>query len=338
MKFLVISLLVMLSQFSETHSKSKLEKKLNDLKKQTVKIHNNIIVNNKELKLIKLDIDRNRQKQIIYLRYIKDKEVLGKRLFFLLQEKLYVSEISRLLKGLQSSSDYFVSKQIIRGFFFNQVKVGIDNYIQSFENLKVVNQDLNNKLYSYKEKKNKLNIELKNLEKKILQVSLLQKKFIANPEAKKREKKVKKSAKNINELVKGVKVPKLKKKKGITTRFQMPLQASIISEFGQNKANKIFKNGVIFEVSEDSFVASPFEGIIVFANKFKSYGNLVIIENDNGYFCILAGMDDIIISSGNKVFKGEPIARISKKLKNKLYFELRKNGKIINPKSKVEIL
>ena len=118
----------------------------------------------------------------------------------------------------------------------------------------------------------------------------------------------------------------------------MPLQASIVSEFGQNKADKIFKNGVIFEVSEDSFVASPFDGIIVFANRFKSYGNLVIIENDNGYFCILAGMDNIIISSGNKVFKGEPIARISKKLKNKLYFELRKNGKIINPKSKVEIL
>ena len=338
MKFLIISFLVMLSQFSETHSKSKLEKKLNDLKKQTVELHNNIISNNKELKIIKLDIDRNRQKQIIYLRYIKDKEVLGKRLFFLLQEKLYVSEISRLLKGMQSSSDYSVSKQIIRGFFFNQVKVGIDNYFQSFENLKVVNQDLENKLYSYKEKKKKLNTELKNLEKKILQVSLLQKKFIANPEAKKREKKVKKSAKNINELVKGVKVPKLKKKKSITTRFQMPLQASIVSEFGQNKADKIFKNGVIFEVSEDSFVASPFDGIIVFANKFKSYGNLVIIENDNGYFCILAGMDNIIISSGNKVFKGEPIARISKKLKNKLYFELRKNGKIINPKSKVEIL
>ena len=338
MKFLIISFLIILSQFSEAHSKNKLEKKLNNLKKQTVELHNNIISNNKELKVIKLDIDRNRQKQIIYLRYIKDKEVLGKRLFFLLQEKLYVSEISRLLKGMQSSSDYSVSKQIIRGFFFNQVKVGIDNYFQSFENLKVVNQDLESKLYSYKEKKKKLNKELQNLEKKILQVSLLQKRFIANPEAKKREKKVKKSAKNINELVKGVKVPKLKKKKSITTGFQMPLQASIVSEFGQNKADKIFKNGVIFEVSEDSFVASPFDGIIVYANKFKSYGNLVIVENDNGYFCILAGMDNIIISSGNKVFKGEPIARISKKLKNKLYFELRKNGKIINPKSKVEIL
>ena len=90
---------------------------------------------NKELKIIKLDIDRNRQKQIIYLRYIKDKEVLGQRLFFLLQEKLYVSEVSRILKGMQSSSDYSISKQIIRGFFFNQVKVGIDNYFQSLFSL-----------------------------------------------------------------------------------------------------------------------------------------------------------------------------------------------------------
>ena len=185
MKFLIISLLVMLSQSTEAHSKSKLEKELNNLKKQTVKIHNNIISNNKELKIIKLDIDRNRQKQIIYLKYIKDKEILGKRLFFLLQEKLYVSEISRLLKGIQSSSDYSVSKQIIRSFFFNQVKVGIDNYFQSFENLKVVNQLLENKLNSYEKKKKKLNTELKNLEKKILQVSILQKQFIANPAAKK---------------------------------------------------------------------------------------------------------------------------------------------------------
>ena len=48
-------------------------------------------------------------------------------------------------------------------------------------------------------------------------------------------------------------------------------------------------------------------------------------------------MDKIIISSGNKVLRVSQL-RVSKKFNNKLYFELRKNGKIINPKSKVEIL
>ena len=251
-----------------------------------------------------------------------------------MQEKLYVSELTRVLKGMRTPLDYTVSKQIIRGYFFNQVKVGIDNYFQSFENLKIVNNDLEEKLSSYKEKKRKLSAELKTLEKKILQVSLLQKQFIANPEAKKRERKVQQKAKNINELVKGIKVPKLKKNKKISTKFQVPLQASVVSEFGQAKSNKIFKNGVILKGSEDSFVASPFDGVIVFANKFKSYGNLVIIENDNGYFCILSGMDKIIISSGNKVFKGEPIASI-KKFNNKLYFELKKMEKLLTLNQKL---
>ena len=39
------------------------------------------------------------------------------------------------------------------------------------------------------------------------------------------------------------------------------------------------------------------------------------VENDNGYFCILAGMDNIIISSGNKVFKGEPMQEFQKSLR-----------------------
>ena len=61
----------------------------------------------------------------------------------------------------------------------------------------------------------------------------------------------------------------------------------------------------------------------------------MIIENDNGYFCILSGMDNIMISSGNKVFKGEPIARISKKFKNKLYFELKKTEKSLTQNQKL---
>ena len=56
--------MIFFTQFSEGLSKNKLEKRLNSLKKQTVKLHNNIIINNKELRDIKLDIDKNRQKQI----------------------------------------------------------------------------------------------------------------------------------------------------------------------------------------------------------------------------------------------------------------------------------
>ena len=84
-----------------------------------VNIHNSIIKNNKELKSIKVDIDRNKQSNY-FLKYIKDKNYL-ENVYFLLQEKLYISEFSRILKGMQSSTTQIVSKQIIREYFFNKL-------------------------------------------------------------------------------------------------------------------------------------------------------------------------------------------------------------------------
>ena len=171
--------------YFECSSKEKLEVKLNNLKKQTVTFHNNIIKNNKELKKIKIDIDRNKQKQIIFFKYIKDKEVLGKRLFILLQEKLYVSDLSRILKSMQTPSNKIVTKLIIRGYFFNQVKVGINNYFESVQNLDKIHIDLK-KTYKYNQQKKQLK-KLNKLEKNQA-VSKLQKQFVVNPNIKKENK------------------------------------------------------------------------------------------------------------------------------------------------------
>ena len=98
------------------------------------------------------------------------------------------------------------------------------------------------------------------------------------------------------------------------------------------------KNGLVFKVKEDSFVTSPMDGTVVYANKFKSFGNLVMIKDNKGFTSVLIGMRSLLISTGNEVLAGEPIAKISSTLQSQLYFELRENGKIVDPKSKVEIL
>ena len=201
--------------------------------------------------------------------------------------------------------------------------------------------ELNEKLLVYEKKKKSLRKKLIKLEKKIEEVAKLQKKIKVDVNLRVKEKRFKKKAKNLNELVQGVKTKKVKKilkKKKIISNIKSPVQGRIISNYGEGKDSRKSKNGVIFQVLEESFVTSPINGVVVYANQFRSYGNLVIIENDEGYYCILSGMKKIIISSGNEVFMGEPIAKLSADTNNQLYFELRLNGKIINPKSKVEIL
>ena len=77
MRTLLLYFMIAATYSFSCNAKNKLEIKLDNLKKQTVIFHNNIIENNKELKKIKVDIDRNKQKQIIFYKYIKDREILG---------------------------------------------------------------------------------------------------------------------------------------------------------------------------------------------------------------------------------------------------------------------
>ena len=337
MKFFLFFLIVVSFSGEALSKELKFKKKLNNLKKQTVQIHNEILQNNEELKKIKVDIDRNKQKKIIFNKYIKDKEFLGQRIVFLLQDKFYTNQFTSILRNLNNSSYNVITKQIIREFFLKEIKVGINEYFNNLENLKDLDKELSVELENYKKKKKNLKKKLIKLEKKIKEVAFLQKKVKPNKILKAKENNLRKKAKNLNELLKSAE-SKTKIISRIRSKIKMPVVGNIISNFGEDKNIHKLKNGLVFKVKEDSFVTSPMNGTVVYANKFRSFGNLVMIKDDRGFTSVLIGMKTLLISTGNEVLAGEPIAKISSNIKSQLYFELRENGKIIDPKSKVEIL
>ena len=336
MKIFII-ILVSLNLSTSLANNRDLRVKLNNLKKQTVKIHNEILINNKELKKIKIDLDRNTQKKIIINRYIKNKDLLGRRIIFLLQDKFYTNQFTRIVRNLDNSSQELITKQIIREFFLKKVKTGINDYFLNLENLKSIDNELALELENYKNKKKNLKKKLLMLEKKIEEVAKVQKKMKTNKKLQEKAKNLRKKAKNLNDLVKSAET-KRKIISKIKSRIKMPVSGEIISDYGEGKDQHNLKNGLVFKVNEDSFVTSPMDGTVVYANKFKSFGNLVMIKDNKGFTSVLIGMRSLLISTGNDVLAGEPIAKISSTLQSQLYFELRENGKIVDPKSKVEIL
>ena len=336
MKIFII-ILVSLNLSTSLANNRDLRVKLNNLKKQTVKIHNEILINNKELKKIKIDLDRNTQKKIIINRYIKNKDFMGRRIIFLLQDKFYTNQFTRIVRNLDNSSQELITKQIIREFFLKKVKTGINDYFLNLENLKSIDNELALELENYKNKKKNLKKKLLMLEKKIEEVAKVQKKMKTNKKLQEKAKNLRKKAKNLNDLVKSAET-KRKIISKIKSRIKMPVSGEIISDYGEGKDQHNLKNGLVFKVNEDSFVTSPMDGTVVYANKFKSFGNLVMIKDNKGFTSVLIGMRSLLISTGNDVLAGEPIAKISSTLQSQLYFELRENGKIVDPKSKVEIL
>ena len=332
-----IIILVSLNLSNSLANNRDLKVKLNNLKKQTVKIHNEILINNKELKKIKIDLDRNTQKKIIINRYIKNKDLLGRRIIFLLQDKFYTNQFTRIVRDLDNSSQELITKQIIREFFLKKVKTGINDYFLNLENLKSIDNELALELENYKNKKKNLKKKLLMLEKKIEEVAKVQKKMKTNKKLEEKAKNLRKKAKNLNDLVKSAET-KRKIISKIKSRIKMPVSGEIISDYGEGKDQHNLKNGLVFKVNEDSFVTSPMDGTVVYANKFKSFGNLVMIKDNKGFTSVLIGMRSLLISTGNEVLAGEPIAKITSAVQSQLYFELRENGKIVDPKSKVEIL
>ena len=143
----------------------------------------------------------------------------------------------------------------------------------------------------------------------------------------------------------------------------LPVSGKKIRSFGDNNKIGSISKGMVIETRANAQVTAPSDGWIVYAGKFRRYGNLLIINAGGGYHILLAGMERIDATLGQFVLAGEPVAvmgaanvrarrtaksdSLAKKVlaklagigKNKmagkrppsLYIEFRKKGRPINP-------
>ena len=75
-------------------------------------------------------------------------------------------------------------------------------------------------------------------------------------------------------------------------------------------------------------------GVVVFADYTPSYGNNVRIAHANGYSTVYAHLDEILVSVGDKVFKGQQIGKMGStgvSYGSHLHFEVRINELTIDP-------
>jgi len=71
------------------------------------------------------------------------------------------------------------------------------------------------------------------------------------------------------------------------------------------------------------------KGVVVFADWFKGYGQLVMIDHGGGYYTLYGGLDEISVAVDDEV---EALAEVGK-LTNEasLHFEVRLKGTPVDP-------
>lgn len=116
-------------------------------------------------------------------------------------------------------------------------------------------------------------------------------------------------------------------------KFMFPAQGQVVQHFGKKVAFGSRTKGILIQTLGGAQVVSPYDGVVVFAGKFRDYGQVLIIEHGGGYHTLLAGLKRLDSVVSQRLVAGEPVGVMDPPAKQKprLYIELRRNGRPINP-------
>ncbi len=273
---------------------------------------------------------------------IRRREYLRERL-----RSLYKQQYGDSALILISANDY--NELIRRSRYISLIAYNDRKMMESFsrdlkdlrakiENIELQKRRLENSKVTAQKKKKTL--QRNRIKKDRLLVTVRSKRSTYQRAIKELEESSRKLRKLITKLDKQ-KIPKSVSGKGFKTwkrRLPWPIKGKIIVPYGKYKDPKfniaVFKNGVEIKAKEGYRPKAVAGGRVVYADWFKGYGQLLIINHGDGFHSLYGHMTEIFHATGDIIKQGTTIGKIGKsELLNvpTLYFEIRYKGKPVNP-------
>jgi len=114
--------------------------------------------------------------------------------------------------------------------------------------------------------------------------------------------------------------------------FAWPLRGPVIKPFGI--VNGLKHGGINIQAQLGSLVCAAAPGKVVFSSMLQGYGNTLIVEHGGRYATVYANNATNLVSSGQWIKRGQPIARTgsaSGQGSSYLHFQIRHNNHPRNP-------
>jgi septal ring factor EnvC (AmiA/AmiB activator) len=120
--------------------------------------------------------------------------------------------------------------------------------------------------------------------------------------------------------------------------LKMPVKGKIISLFGKFKNTQFntlnFRSGIEIQTERGEPIQAVYGGKILYADWFKGYGNMIIIDHGDNYYTVYGHIEEAFKTAGDLVEAGEVMATAGDTGSingPKLYFEIRHHGKPLDP-------
>lgn len=116
--------------------------------------------------------------------------------------------------------------------------------------------------------------------------------------------------------------------------FLWPVKGKVISSFGP-KSKGLQNDGINIAAPRGTPVRAAQNGVVAYAgNELRGFGNLLLVKHSNGWITAYAHNDSLLVKRGDKISKGQNIAKIGSTgnvSTPQLHFELRKGRQAVDP-------
>lgn len=113
------------------------------------------------------------------------------------------------------------------------------------------------------------------------------------------------------------------------TAYMLPARGKLLSGFNELNTTGYRERGVRIALADNLRVVAPAAGTISFAGRYRSYGQIVIIEHGNGWNSLITNLGSTQVKKGQAVTQGAALGS-AKADAPEIGIELRKNGRVMD--------
>jgi septal ring factor EnvC (AmiA/AmiB activator) len=118
-------------------------------------------------------------------------------------------------------------------------------------------------------------------------------------------------------------------------QLRLPVAGELSNHYGDRREETGgFWKGLFIRAVTGETVRAVADGLVVYADWLRGFGNLLILDHGGGYMSLYAYNEGLLRRVGDKVRAGDPVANVGasgSSADSGLYFELRRDGKPFDP-------
>jgi septal ring factor EnvC (AmiA/AmiB activator) len=326
---------------SEGRRRSRAERALADIEKSEQKVRG-------ELAGVRKKMQQSRQRQADLERQSDEQRAELEKQRLALGQQLRVAYINGNEEWLrvvlnQQDATSLGRRMTYYGYLSRQRRETIDKVAAAIAELEQIQAEIRSELASLAELESEAAEKLAEIAETRAERSELVAKISADISSKDKEiQRLQAQAKELTDLVEALArvLPKMpvydgEPFAGKASSLAWPVEGQILKKFGAPRADGMLKwQGVLLGAAAGTPVRSVYHGRVVFADWLDGMGLLAIVDHGDGYMSLYGHNQALLKDVGEWVDPGESIAQVGDsggQDRPALYFEIRKDGKPVNP-------